>query len=199
MRQITVCNFKGGVGKSTTAIHLAGYFQTQGPTLLIDMDPNPTSLAWASRKKLPFQVVSDDEDIKKKRFETLIHDTSARPKKRSLKDIARDTDLFVVPTTPSALALQGTLHTIETLKDLEATYWVVFVNVPPKPAKDLEQARQVIQEHTHFVAPISIRRSSAYEKAATEGCLVRDLKAVRQRIYWSDFEALGRFLHEQMK
>ena len=33
---ITVTSYKGGVGKTTTAIHLATYLQTLAPTLLID-------------------------------------------------------------------------------------------------------------------------------------------------------------------
>lgn len=37
---ITVASFKGGVGKTTSAVHLAAYFQQDKPTLLIDGDPN---------------------------------------------------------------------------------------------------------------------------------------------------------------
>ena len=38
---ITVAGFKGGVGKTTTAIHLACYFAQQSEkTLLVDGDPN---------------------------------------------------------------------------------------------------------------------------------------------------------------
>lgn len=41
---LTVCSFKGGVGKTTSAIHLAGYFQTLGPTLLVDADANRSAV-----------------------------------------------------------------------------------------------------------------------------------------------------------
>ena len=37
---ITVASYKGGVGKTTTAVHLAAYLQTLAATLLIDGDPN---------------------------------------------------------------------------------------------------------------------------------------------------------------
>lgn len=196
MQQITVCNFKGGVGKSTTAIHLSGFFQSHGPTVLIDLDPNPTSLTWSRAGKLPFLVVPDDENLKKKRLSTLIYDTSARPKKRSLKDIARDSNLVVVPTTVSTLALEGTVSTIQTLQDLDTPFLVVFVNVPPKSDKALQQARAALTEHTPFIAPMVVRKSSAYEQAAVEGCLVSQLKSARQRLYARDIQLLGEHLQQ---
>jgi cellulose biosynthesis protein BcsQ len=45
---ITVASFKGGVGKTTTAVHLATFFQQHGPTVLIDGDPNRSASAWHS-------------------------------------------------------------------------------------------------------------------------------------------------------
>jgi cellulose biosynthesis protein BcsQ len=41
---VTVASFKGGVGKTTTALHLAAYFQTKTNTLLVDGDLNRSAL-----------------------------------------------------------------------------------------------------------------------------------------------------------
>jgi len=51
---VTVASFKGGVGKSTTALHLAAYLQSQADTLLVDGDLNRSALDWATRGNLPF-------------------------------------------------------------------------------------------------------------------------------------------------
>ena len=50
---ITVASFKGGVGKTTTAVHLAAYYQRLDKTVLIDGDPNRSSTAWAARAACP--------------------------------------------------------------------------------------------------------------------------------------------------
>lgn len=44
---ITVASFKGGVGKTTTAVHLAAFLQTLAPTLLLDGDDTRNATAWS--------------------------------------------------------------------------------------------------------------------------------------------------------
>jgi len=58
---ITVTSYKGGVGKTTTAIHLAAYLQRLAPTLLVDGDAIRSATKWNQRsgdKGLPFKVVT---------------------------------------------------------------------------------------------------------------------------------------------
>ena len=77
---ISVASYKGGVGKTTTAIHLAAYFQTLEPTLLLDGDLNRSALRWAEPGKLPFQVVDHRQAAMHiHRYRHVVVDTQARP------------------------------------------------------------------------------------------------------------------------
>ncbi|MGE5754447.1 MAG: ParA family protein, partial [Planctomycetaceae bacterium] len=106
---VTVASNKGGVGKTTTAIHLAAYLQQFDPTLLVDNDPNRNSIGWAARSQngLPFRVVDINQSLKVGRhYEHIIFDTKARDDRDELQTLAQGCDLMVVPTTPDAMAIE---------------------------------------------------------------------------------------------
>ena len=46
-----VVNTKGGVGKTTTAVHLATMLSRLGETLLIDGDPQASAASWAAWRR----------------------------------------------------------------------------------------------------------------------------------------------------
>ncbi len=54
---ITAASFKGGVGKTTTALHLATYFHSKAATLLVDGDLNRSALDWTNRGSLPYTSI----------------------------------------------------------------------------------------------------------------------------------------------
>jgi chromosome partitioning protein len=56
---VTVASFKGGQAKTTTAMHLAAFFQEDEPTLPIDGAPNRSATGWAKRKGLPFRAIDE--------------------------------------------------------------------------------------------------------------------------------------------
>ncbi len=58
---ITVASHKGGVGKTTTVVHLATYFAKFAQTLFIDGDPNRSASGWANRGngQFPFKVIDE--------------------------------------------------------------------------------------------------------------------------------------------
>lgn len=55
MAIIALANLKGGVGKSTLAVNIAGALSPK--VALVDADPQATATAWAEAGSLPFPVV----------------------------------------------------------------------------------------------------------------------------------------------
>lgn len=196
---ITVTSYKGGVGKTTTAVHLACYLQqTKGSVLLIDGDPNRSCLAWAKRGSLPIPVVDEKSAPKHLRnYENIIIDTAARPNRDELEALVEGCDLLLLPSTPDALALDALSLTVSTLKELKATSYKILLTVcPPPPVKDAIEAREMLNEAGLPLLSTSIRRLIAFQRAALQGVPVYEIKD-RGQDAWTDYVAVGKELTDE--
>jgi chromosome partitioning protein len=154
----TVTGYKGGIGKSTTAIHLSAIFAQYGKTLLVDGDPNRTCLAWSKRGKLPFRV-EDERKYQKliREMDYLVIDTPARPESDDLKTLAEGCDLLILPTTPDVVSLEPTLEITEAVES--ANYKLLITLVPPPPNKQGEDLRETLKKNEVPVFETMVRRT----------------------------------------
>ena len=191
MKIITVTGYKGGIGKSTTAIHLATYFSERGRTVLVDGDPNRTSINWGERGSLPFEVADERRAMKTiVGADFIVIDTPARPHSDDLKELSSGCDLLILPTIPDILSLQPMLEIAQDLGD--ANYRALLTVVPPKPNKEGETIRQELIDGGVPVFQTMIRRTVGFPKAALAGVPIRDLSESRLRIAWKDYQKLGK-------
>ncbi len=191
---ITVASFKGGVGKTTTAVHLAAFLSERAPVLLIDGDPNRSASGWARRGALPFKVVDERQAARFARdFDDIVIDTKARPGREDLEALAGGCDLLVVPTTPDALSLDALALTVDALKNLGAErYRVLLTMVPPKPSRDGGEARAMLEEAGLPLFAAGVRRLAAFQKAALLGVPVSAVKGdPRAAAGWDDYRDVG--------
>ncbi len=186
--------FKGGVGKTTSAVHLATYLQQRAPALLIDGDPNRSVLRrWAQPGKLPFQVLDEREAmVHARNFEHLVIDSQIRPQDEDeLRSLAKISTLLIIPTTVEVLSLDALLQITRVLRDMKADYRVLLTMVPPRPTRDVDDARALLNNAHIPIFQRAVRRLVAHQKAALAGVPVYEVADPRAAEAWSDYEAVG--------
>ena len=187
---LTVAGFKGGVGKTTTAIHLAAYLQGLAPTMLVDGDSNRSASLWASHGALPFRVVPEGQAMKYSReYEHIVIDTGARPTGEELQDLVGGCDLLVLPTNPEAMSLDALLQTTEALQQIGGKYRILLTLIPPSPSREGDEARALLIGEQLPVMAASVRQSSAFRHASAQGTPVYAVKGSKAaKLAWLDYE-----------
>lgn len=142
LQVISVMNFKGGSGKTTTSAHLAQFLALRGyRTLAIDLDPQASLSALFGHQ--PELDVGDNETL----YGSIRYDDS----RRDVTEIVRATytpNLHIIPgnlelmefehETPKALIARTETDSMffarigECLADIESAYDVVVIDCPPQ-------------------------------------------------------------------
>lgn len=188
---ISLTSFKGGVGKSTLAVNLAGALALNASTLLVDEDPLQSCYQWAKQNgSLPMPVLLPEEvqksDLSASRY--LLVDTEGRPKLEDLSELIRSSTWTLIPCGTSGLEIDGTLRLIDALRNAAAKLEkvkVVITKAPPVGTVG-QQARDALREAGIPVANRVVRAYVAHQRAAELGVLVKDVADPRAPQAWAD-------------
>ncbi len=128
MPVIGVCNQKGGSGKSSTAVHLARWLQSQSDSVfVIDSDGQRTSSLWLSNlsQPIPVEIIPDPNELLERlpnlatKHQWLIVDAPGTLAEAT-RAIVLWSDLVLIPCQPTGVDLASASDTVRLIKQARA-------------------------------------------------------------------------------
>lgn len=140
MPVILIAAQKGGVGKSTLAVHFASLADKAGkPSLLIDCDQQGSSSSWYERREAetpvlakvkPAQVPDIVKAAKADGIEQIIIDSPPHDAANTAR-LMGVADIVVIPTRPGPFDLHAVSATIDAARAVKAPFVTIINHAPP--------------------------------------------------------------------
>ncbi len=179
MRTIAIVSQKGGAGKTTLAVHLAGSAARERVTLIIDTDPQATASRWGEwRRGLDPEVIDCGAPsllsgkLTKARdlgAELVVIDTPPHADAMA-RQAAKLADLILIPCRPKAFDLAAIEATAELVRSSRTPSFVVMMAGPPRAPLIYQEAAEVIEGTFGLpIAPARLSERAAFHHAAGRG------------------------------
>lgn len=178
MLTIALISQKGGVGKTTLAIHLATAYAALGKqTLLVDLDPQTSAAEWKDVRQAehPYVMAVPSsrlgktlETARANGADVVILDTAPHNEGTAL-EAARAADLILVPCQPSIMDLRAMRKTADILNYLKKPTFAVLNEVAPQGTVADEAARAITAQFGMPVCPIRLGQRVAFNRCLLGG------------------------------
>ena len=178
MLTIGLISQKGGVGKTTIAIHLATAFQSSGrETLVVDLDPQASAAEWkdARESERPYVIAVPSSRLKKtldtareNEADVVVLDTAPHSEGTAL-EAARASDLILVPCQPSIMDLRAMRKTADLLMHLKKPTFAILNEVAAQGTVADEAARAITAQFGMPVCPVRLAQRVAFNRCLLTG------------------------------
>ncbi|MGD0104324.1 MAG: ParA family partition ATPase [Rhodopila sp.] len=178
MKIISFISQKGGVGKTTLAIHLAVAFAADGLNVaVLDLDPQASAAEWKDfrEQEMPGVIAIPSSRLPKvlKELETtgadiVILDTAPHSEGTAL-DAARAADLILVPCQPSIMDLRAMRKTTDLLRHIKKPTYAVLNGVSVQGSAALGTEKAIAAEFKIDICPVRMGDRVAYSRCLISG------------------------------
>ena len=194
MKYVSFVSKKGGVAKSTSAIHFAYWLSQQDHQVaLIDDDANRSALKWEARAKdnpkfeLTFKIASFAKMAKAVAgTDYVILDTQASISDDDLKDLAEDSDLVIIPTKVDVDSASAAIETANAIANYQGHYRILLTDVLTASKSGEELAEDLTADGYHLLGT-QIRRGEGVRHASLAGSTLAQQPGGYRRP-WRDYE-----------
>jgi chromosome partitioning protein len=187
MHTISIVSQKGGAGKTTLAIHLAGMAAASGYLpCLIDLDPQATAAAWSDWRQAdepevitaPHARLSETlAKLKDLGADIAIIDTPPHADAAAVQ-AARASDIVLIPCRPQAFDLHAMRTTADLIALTHKPAFAVLSGVPVQGTAITAEAREILAQYNLPVADALISNRAAYRDAVAIGKLVFEIEPI---------------------
>ena len=179
---------KGGSGKTTLALHLAGAAAEHGRNVaVLDLDPQQSAAKWGDRRVAPVPVVlaappsrlaPELQRVADAGADVVLIDTPPRAgSDNAALAAARAADLVVLPCRPAILDLETVASTAARVRDVAPQVPVVAVlNGCPSRGRTAEEAAAALVRLGVDVCPVRIGQRIAFARSLLDGRTAPELE-----------------------
>jgi len=177
MLKVAIISQKGGVGKTTLAIHLTTEASRTGKkALLIDLDPQGNASRWAGRRgdlppdvspESPAAIGSVLADAERERYDLVVFDTAPNADRTAL-DAAKAADLVLIPCRPSQFDIEAIGATLD-LCEMAKRPALVVLNAAPIRSRVVEESQEAMEERGAKVCSVVVRERVALRHCMPDG------------------------------
>jgi chromosome partitioning protein len=198
MRIVTVANGKGGVGKSTTTVNLAGILGEKMRVLVVDSDPQESATWWMERSEGAVEIAQETDPRMLGRlrevggYDVVLVDTRPALRAEALRAVIGASDYVVLPSPPAPMDVVALIETVRReVRPSGVRHRVLLTRVDARSRGEAEEARGALAGAGIPVFDHLVREYKAHRTASLLGIPISRLGLRRGRNAEDDYRRVA--------